>query len=78
MPKSVGVPYHRLVNLCARHYSGWLCKDLTRGLYWFGRNVPTSSSSTRALALKFAVGVTNGRKRNGLPRSLVVSVCVVN
>ena len=35
----------------------------TQGLYWFGLNVPTSNSNSRALALKFVVGVTNGRER---------------
>ena len=47
-----------------------------KGLYWFGRNVPTSSSSTRALALKFVVGVTNGRERERASQvSGRISVC---
>ena len=47
-------------------------------LYWFGLNVPTSSSSSRALALKFAVGVTDGRERErgSQVSGLRVNVCV--
>jgi hypothetical protein len=55
----VSILNHRLVNLCCV-----FCPDgeLRRHkvLYWFGLNVPTSSSRLLVLpALKFAVGVTN-------------------
>jgi hypothetical protein len=36
-----------------------------KDVYWFGRNVPTSSGELfMLLALEFIVGVTNGRERD--------------
>jgi hypothetical protein len=44
-------------------------------VYWFGRNVPTSSGEQLVLlALEFVVGVTNDRERDRLP-DLCECVC---
>jgi hypothetical protein len=47
-------------------------------VYWFGRNVPTFSGELLVLlALKFVVGVTNGRERDELPNLCGLSVYVL-
>jgi hypothetical protein len=42
----------------------------TRGLYWFGQNVPSPRCSCYPLFVEFTVGVTNGRERKSAPKSL--------
>jgi hypothetical protein len=44
-----------------------------KDVYWFGRNVPTPvrGGLRYQLYIRFAVGVTNGRERDGCPKSLV-------
>jgi hypothetical protein len=63
----VSILNHRLVNLCCVFGpDGELGRH--KVLYWFGLNVPTSSLRLLMLpALKFAVGVTNGRERDEIP-----------
>jgi hypothetical protein len=45
------------------------------GLYWFGLNVPTSSSSRLCSCPRFVAAVTNGRERDWTPKSLVECTC---
>jgi hypothetical protein len=46
-------------------------------VYWFGRNVPTSSGELFVLlALEFAVVVTNGRERDELLSLYGLRMCV--
>ena len=73
----VGVPNHRLVNLC--------CVTGSDSSARIRHKVYTSSGGTslrpvraRTLALRFAVGVTNGREREHGSKSLgCVCTCVV-
>ena len=45
-------------------WAGWYAKK-TQGLYWFGQNVPTSSSwLLLVLFKKFVIGVTNRREKD--------------
>ena len=68
---------HRLVNLFARHRPGRIVmQGKTQRLYWFGRNVPTSSSGFSCSCTQFIVGVTNRRERKRGSQVCIAWVCV--
>jgi hypothetical protein len=68
---SVGISNRRLVNLVIARLARMVSKKRHEGLYWFGHNVPTSSSSHLCACTRFAAGVTNRRERDMAPKSLM-------
>ena len=50
----------------------------TQGLYWFGPNVPTSSSGHLCSCIQFAVGGYKRAREGRAPKSLGMCACVSN